>query len=849
MFNKKLALTAYSYPVNTKAQNFLKAALTTAISGTLLASVSAFAQTAETEVTKASSDKNKSSSVLDFEEIIVTGGARGQSQFEASYAVTSLSNDAITKLAPLNTADLVGLTPGIYTESTGGEVQNIYRIRAIPNEGSFTSFQDNGLPVMGYSQGFFVGADNVLRVDIMTENFEVVRGGPAPVIADNAIAIFNNVSRRGNAYEKGAVRLTVGDIGLGRIDGYWSGPLSKKTTLALGGFARVSDGYRDSGYIADEGGQFRINLTHELDDGSFNLYGRYLNDKNAFYLPIPVANAETGESLSHLMDPLTGTMNSEYLQAIKLVNSDGDGGKYVDDRNLSDGRHIELKSIGLEFEKQINDIWHITNKFLYTDINVSFDALYSGDAPSDATNFAGGYLDAAQAAWGDDVATIDYQYAITGETFDPSTTADLVLPGTYRAVDNELFTFVNDFRLTGQLGDHDVTIGTLLSRYGETAQRRYMNYIFEMRSRPQPLDLIARDAAGKELGSVTKNGVLQQGAFAQAFTETANHIAIYVSDNWQVTKDFRLEGGIRYQNTDYQGGRWGQETVNLGDQTILADDAVMGITGLFNPTGDTSSNSLSWTVGANYNILDNVGVYTRASRSHSVGELYSQSGGNTDETIVTQYEFGVKYDTKILKLFATAFHITFDPMTENLDATNAAGDILTEKFTGKAVAPGLELLAVLSPVDWLSLTANLAFAEPELNNLTSQTSGSTAIAPDGNVTRRQPKNYGYISPEVYFDAGDAMATAYLRYNFVGERFVDYNNSTMLPAYQTLSAGLSFDWDSWQIQVVGDNLTNVYGLTEGNPRNDAVSGQGTPEANYGRPLFGRNLRITATYNFF
>jgi iron complex outermembrane recepter protein len=261
-YKKKAELTVYNYPVASKKQNIHSVAVATALSGALFVSAGALAQTAESKVadtspTKDKPAKSKSSSVLDFEEIIVTGGAsRGQSQFEASYAITALSNDAITKLAPLNTADLVGLTPGIYTESTGGEVQNVYRIRAIPNEGSFTSFQDDGLPVMGYSQGFFVGADNVQRVDIMTETFEVVRGGPAPVFADNAIAIFNNVSRRGGDYDEGAVRLTLGDIGLGRVDGYWSGPVGDKTTLAMGGFVRVSDGYRDNGYIADEGGQF-----------------------------------------------------------------------------------------------------------------------------------------------------------------------------------------------------------------------------------------------------------------------------------------------------------------------------------------------------------------------------------------------------------------------------------------------------------------------------------------------------------------------------------------------------------------------------------------------------------------
>ena len=48
--------------------------------------------------------------------------------------------------------------------------------------------------------------------------------------------------------------------------------------------------------------------------------------------------------------------------------------------------------------------------------------------------------------------------------------------------------------------------------------------------------------------------------------------------------------------------------------------------------------------------------------------------------------------------------------------------------------------------------------------------------------------------------------------------------------------------SWQVQVVGDNLFNAHGLTEGNTRTDSLSGQGNAEAIYGRPIFGRNFRL-------
>ena len=48
-----------------------------------------------------------------------------------------------------------------------------------------------------------------------------------------------------------------------------------------------------------------------------------------------------------------------------------------------------------------------------------------------------------------------------------------------------------------------------------------------------------------------------------------------------------------------------------------------------------------------------------------------------------------------------------------------------------------------------------------------------------------------------------------------------------------------------MQVVGDNIFNAKGLTEGNTRTDQLSGQGTADAIYGRPIFGRNVRLVVS----
>src|SRR5262245_38269014 len=97
------------------------------VAATLCLPVSTLAQDADP-----TADASADESVLS--EVIVTGTARAQRRFDASYAVNSLTGDDIRKLAPKNYADLLGNVPGIHVEATGGEVQNITRLRGMPSD-------------------------------------------------------------------------------------------------------------------------------------------------------------------------------------------------------------------------------------------------------------------------------------------------------------------------------------------------------------------------------------------------------------------------------------------------------------------------------------------------------------------------------------------------------------------------------------------------------------------------------------------------------------------------------------------------------------------------------------------
>ena len=814
------------------------------------------AQTATTDADRIKRDQAEEEAAkrgLDFDTVIITGVADDARKFDASFAVSTLSDETIDKLAPLNFADLLNQVPGIYAESTGGEVQNVIRVRGIPNESSFQAFHEDGMPVFQDNDGIFFKNEGLIRPDIMTQAVEFVRGGPAPIYASNAAAIYNVITRQGGETPEGAVKVTLGDTGLYRLDGYWAGPVAERTYIAAGGFIRRHEGYRPNGFPNDQGGQFRVNLRHEFDNGEVKAFVKVLDDHNVFYLPIPVADPRNpAVSLDPYIDVFEGTLNTPYLQnAVMLYGQEGTGAQTSETRDLSDGRHMQVFNAGLDYTTRMAD-WDLSNKFRHMTGTINFDALYSTSNPADSAVFAGGQLAAAQAAF---AGTTRLGYAIAGTNgatiYNPLAASGLVIQGQYRAIKTESSSTMNDLRLTREFafaGEHQFTAGLYLANFGSDFQQRYQDYLFELKSNPRPLDLVAYNAAGAVTGFVTDKGVLR---YATTLTGGSSDIflwAPYIADNWQITDQLRLEAGVRQET--YSGTGFGKPTAvaNLGNAATLADNATRYFTGTIFRT-KLKESVTAWTVGANYDFTDSVGVYARASKAFRTGGEGNLIFGNAAVTNeAQQYELGAKLDTDNLSVFLTGFYTEFDPFIAAFQEVNPqTGATALLNFIGKATSPGVEVDFAWSPLDYFSLDGSVTYNDAKLGDFFNA-QGAIAASVEGNQPIRQPKIYGNIRPTLTFDLGDYQTELYARYNFVGDRFVDLQNRTELPAFNTLAAGVTVNTGPWQFQFVGENLTNEVGLTEGNPRADVVAGQGSKTAVYGRPLFGRNFRIEATYRW-
>ncbi|MET4896912.1 TonB-dependent receptor [Sphingomonadaceae bacterium jetA1] len=789
---------------------------------------------------------------VDLNDIIVTGSNRAQVQFDASYAITSFDSDAIRKLAPVNLSDLMSRAPGIYSESNAGEVQNVYRVRGIPNEGSFVAILEDGMPLYPDSGGigFFKG-DAMTRTDLMTRRAEIVRGGPSAVFGSNAIALIDVQTRRGTEKPEGAAELTLGDVGLYRLDGYYSGPIAPGLTVAAGGFYRYNEGYRDMGFRADQGGQFHANVTKAIDGGQITLGFRYMNDKNGLYMPVPLADPrDPSVSLAKLIDPFTGMLGSSELKNVKMISPEQ--GVIIDRRrDLSDGRYNQTYSFDLLLDKEFGDGWLFVNKFRYTDMTVAFDALYSTRNPQDAVKYRNGFLAAAQKAFGSDVS-LAYQYSGNGQPFDPATTMGLVVEAQYRLAEVKAHAFMDDIRISRQfewIGKHDATIGVFASKYFQDYSELYQDHLFEMRANGRQIDMVAMSAGGKMVGSVTDKGVLRYATANKRTNTSSSLIAIYASDNWDITDKLRLEGGIRYEFYDYDGSATLSNRINGGRSETLADDNIVNLTGKRKKRHENFS-SMNWTIAANYEFSRLVGMYARAARASRVAADNVATGDNElSKNDAEQYELGLKLNLKKLQVFATGFYTIYSPFMAADGGINPNTGLVEQNLTyiGTSKSPGVEVAASWGPTRFFRLDMSMTYNDATLSNLTNRYGGAL-LSVNGNTPIRQPKIYGYVMPTLSFDVGGVGANLFSRVNLVGRRWTDVKNTTALPGYQSVTLGFSLNRDAWNLQVVGDNIFNAYGMNEGNPRSDQINGQGTPTPIYGRPIYSRNFRLTLTRKF-
>ena len=317
---------------------------------------------------------------LNLDRVVVTGTTSSASKMKQSVSISTLESDQILKLSPTSAAEVLRSIPGIRSESSGGEGNANLTVRGLPISAGgarYVQFQEDGLPILLFGDIAFGTADQFLRTDYNLSHLEVIRGGSASTLASNSPGgIVNFISKTGDE-AGGAVGLTLGLDGgrQTRVDAAYGGKLGTGTTFHIGGFQRVGEGDRETGFNAANGGQVKASVTHDFGSGYVRATLKALDDNTPSFLPVPVITTNGKINTIPGIDPRSAFFISKRTPQDVVLGADGNGVR----TNPRDGLHVKSTAFGLEGQLRLGDGWTLNNRFRTADNSGRFIALFPSD--------------------------------------------------------------------------------------------------------------------------------------------------------------------------------------------------------------------------------------------------------------------------------------------------------------------------------------------------------------------------------------------------------------------------------------------------------------------------------------
>lgn len=783
-----------------------------------------------------------STDLIGLDQVIVTGVVNPKSAIESSVSISSLKPKAIEEFGAVTTAEIFKAIPGIHSEATGGEGNANISVRGIPitSGGSkFLQLHEDGLPVMQFGDISFGNADIFLRADYSVARIEAIKGGSASTFASNSPAgIINFISKTGTT-EGGSIGTSLGvDYKSFRTDFEYGSPIGNDVSFHVGGFFRQGEGPRKAGYTGNYGGQVKANLTKNFKSGYARVYFKYLNDRAISYMPMPIkgtgtASDPTFESIPGY-DALTATLQSPYFQ--HLTGVDGDGN--IRTSNIADGMHPISYAVGAEFSFDLGEGWNVKNRARMAYNKGTFNSPFPvsiGTASDIASGIAGAGFTAS--------------YANGANAGTPLSAAELQnlngngLLMTIHSFDveiNSLNNFANDFYITKTFNDKiHLTAG-----YYKAYQRIDMTwlwqaYVTDVSDNPRLINLT--DAGGIDR---TESGLYAHGVPAWGNCCTRGYDmrysidAPYANVGIDLSDKINVEASLRYDFGDVSGYYLNnmQTPVDVNRDGIMSSiDSTTTVLDNANPNPVNYDYSyLSYSVGVNYKIDDNMAVFGRWSvgaRANADRLLYSPyitAEGKTldglDADEISQAELGFKYKSKNYALNLTSFYAL---LSEQNSEFNKIFYIDYQSY-------GLELDGAIS-FGGFEVAAGATYTKSEISK-------SNNPDQEGNTPRRVPDLMYNISPSY------RIGGASIGFSVIGTTKVysQFDNVVVLPGFAYINAFAGYNiTKGLTIRFNVNNLFNTFGITE--MEGDAFVDGAT---NYmrGRPLTGRATNFSVIYNF-
>ncbi|MET0310238.1 MAG: TonB-dependent receptor [Sphingomonas sp.] len=785
------------------------------------------------------------------DDIIVTGraGTGERTKAEMSYSVTQITEEALRLQAPTSVTEALKSVPGFWVEASGGEASGNVRARGVPVDG-FGSIQllEDGIPVQHDPALGYLNGDQVFRLDETIDRIEVVRGGPASLFYSNAPAgAVNFIPRQVGDHAEGIVKATLGADSMYRTD-FWVGAPVGDWKIALGGFYRSEGGVRDPGFTANHGGQIRATVSREWERAKFSLDVKRMDDIVGFYTGIPMRTYPDGKIRAVPgFDGNYGTVAGPETERVKMIM--GDGSTYDFDNSV--GTQVKRTQITGKFEFEPMDDWKVTNTTRYNDTVTQRNGVYPNTLQSASSLLTqqAGLLSQAPGA-----TALQFRYATSpSQIFDTANQNGngLVIVGGLRGLTLPVKEFMSDTRVSHRFDmgsmTHDITFGYYFANISEDFSRYSSTALLDVQDNARLLDLVAIDAAGNVVKTFTDHGIYKYGyEWEDAHGEQTTN-ALYLADEWQVTPNLRIDGGVRWETMRARGTVALKKTVNLGTP---ATSSILTGSGVY-ANYDQNFSHTTWTLGVDYQFGKHAGLfarYTSANRLPSLGNFVTSPTATPIIQTMDLGEAGLKYASPLVDLYATGFWTKYNNVSFTNYRFDLNGPAVSETRYADTQTFGVELEGTLHPVRWFDVSATATLQDAKYKGLTYVDANNKTFDFDGNQLIRIP------AVSLRFVPGLNLLDGRIRlqgsWEYEGKRYVDTANSVRLPAYATVNLSARFNVsDKLSLYGYVDNVNNSLGLTEGNPRaGELQNGDAGANTFIARPLIGRNFRAALMYKF-
>jgi outer membrane receptor protein involved in Fe transport len=836
--------------------------LAAAVAGILYCSGPAYAQQGPAEAAAATSDS--------LDEVVVTATAQAVKRLDASFNIVSVSLEDIKDANPQSAAEIYKLSPGIWPEASGGQTGVNIDVAGFPNGGGDSPYfttMIQGSPLYGSPYLSFMDNSSLVRFDDTVERVEIVQGGTSAIFGPGQPgATANFILRTGSDKSEGSIGVTYGFEGSERVDAFLSGKIIDGWYGSLGGFYRVGDGVRDPQYPSDIGGQITATLKHDLDGGSIMFWYRMLQDKNQWVADFPYVVSNGNISAYPGFNQLNSTYNSKQLENF-LIPSPAGG---FENDDISNGRGAALNYFGSELKEKFDNGWSISNNFLFDGGYVNTSALVNNGNPQTLSTFIGTQL--SNLPTGLPPALVTAQYA-NGAAVNPNQS---VITEQVWFVKKKITNLTDEFRVNMDLGNgNTLTAGAYVAHYTDNDQWSLSSNVL-MDNVPNASPIILQATQGGNIYDVTSpQGIVNSnGGYYIEEQGQATNVALYLSDSWKIA-NWLFDASARLEREDMTQQTTNQSPVQMGTKYDLWDNAVSLPNGTYSYAGKTNTIP-TFSVGANYEFTDHMSAYVRVNngvhfanfddvRCNTNGPASAAANVRCPASTVPplqtmqNYEAGFKIQNRFTYIDASIYEKNFKGLLTT--PVNIQDVAIGPPETYGSTAKGVRLVGSVNPgaasdvqvIQTFKITVNANYMDGKYkdfegcyiyDNIEGQKICGTI---NGQPLARLPNLQVRVMPSDTQTIPWGTVTEFLSYEHIGQHYQDATGLNPLGTYYDLGAGLVADiGDNWEFRVMGSNLTNQFGLTEGNARfggNAVVN-----EVGFGRSIVGREVNIGLKYKF-